>query len=89
MTKPMLSPHTAVFNGHVNDAFDKVRILMEKFYPKHLERIDQLDAEGDGIMHIFSVEPEDATIIYVALVTAIVNQDRIVRDPDYGEIVWD
>jgi hypothetical protein len=63
----------AVFNGHVNNAFERTRTALEECAPKWMARVDELDKEGDGIMHIFNVEIEPATAAYAAVVAFIVN----------------
>lgn len=70
--KPM-GVNFAVFNGHVNNAFDRTRAALEEYAPKWMDRVDELDKEGDGIMHIFNVEIEPATAAYAAVVAFIVN----------------
>ena len=73
MSKEKMSPSFAVFNNHVNDAGDKALALMEEFFPLHYEEVKK--ADEDGIMSIFNSEPTKAALIYVAMVTALVNEE--------------
>lgn len=73
----VMTPGFAVFNGHVNDASAKARAIMREIAPDKLARVEELEAEGNGIMHIFNVPPEDATTMFVHMVTALVNADRV------------
>ena len=63
----------SVFNGHVNKAGELAMSVLDERFPDWAVRIRELDEEGNGIMHIFNVDPEPATAAYVALVTAFVN----------------
>ena len=72
-----LTPSFAVFNGHVNDASKKARAILACIAPDKLKRIEELEKEGGGIMHIFNVKPEEATTAFVWLVTALVNADKV------------
>lgn len=63
----------AVFNGHVNDAsarasYEFIAQFGQERYDKHIGRFD------DGIMAIFDTDPNKWQLIWVALVTAFVNE---------------
>lgn len=75
--KEILSVGFAVFNGHVNDADKKARAIMQVICPDKLARVEEIEEEGNGIMHIFNVEPEPATLVYCGMVAGIVNADRV------------
>jgi hypothetical protein len=80
-SKERMSPNFAVFNLHVNDAGRRAEDVMRHAMPKYLERVKELETEGNGIMHIFNVPVEPATAAYIALVTAFVNEDRGEQPP--------
>ena len=71
-----LTPGFAVFNGHVNKADEKARALMRRYSPDYLKRVEKLEREGNGIMHIFNVKPTPATKMYTLLVMAFANEGR-------------
>lgn len=76
--KEVMSPTFAVFNLHVNKAREKAdrefkRMFGEKKYDRHIARIER---EGDGIMHIFNVKPNEYRMAWVAMVTVLVNEGR-------------
>ena len=73
ITKDPMTIDEAVFNGHINGADKFTRKLMAKVFPEHLERLKEIEKEGNGIMHIFNVPLEPATTFYAVMVTALVN----------------
>lgn len=72
-----MTPSWAVFNNHINAADAKARALMRAIAPVDLARVEELEQEGGGIMHIFNVPKEPATVMYALLVTAYVNYDHV------------
>ena len=70
----ILDPHFAVFNGHVNDAHIKAMTAIKEHFPSHFEEIERF--ENKGFMSIFEVEPTKTTLMYVGMVTVIVNDHR-------------
>ena len=75
MSKEILTPNWAVFNGHVNDASKRALESMDKWAPTLAEEIRKIEAE-EGIMAIFNTEPTQASASYAALVSHFVNEDR-------------
>ena len=73
MSVERMSPFFAVFNNHVNDAGKKALSLMEEFFPALYEEMKKADDEG--IMVIFEAEQTKAAMVYVAMVTALVNEE--------------
>lgn len=67
-----MDTHTAVFNGHVNNAIDRAKAVMQRdLSPAWVEEIEELDKQG--LMSIFLSDPTPATAAFVALVTLFVN----------------
>lgn len=66
------SPTGAVFNGHVNEANDRARCLMEIVCPNLLNEVEEMEKTGNGIMAIFNSKPTTATMVYAMLVNAFV-----------------
>ena len=64
----------AVFNQHINDAGKRALKVMEENYPLAYARVVEIEKQEHGIMGIFHQLPEEATMMYVALVTAFVNE---------------
>lgn len=79
MTRERMDPLFAVFNGHVNDADKRARAFMAKRCPTYLARVEALEREGGGIMHLFDVCGPTwgpaAARRYIQLVTGFVNED--------------
>jgi len=63
----------SVFNGHCNNAFDRVRVALDEFAPSYMERVDEVSKKGGGIMAIFDEEPSPETAAYAALIAFVVN----------------
>lgn len=83
-TRERMSPGFAVFNGHVNDADKRARAVMSKRCPVYLARVEAIEREGNGIMHLFDVcgptwGPK-AGRRYIELVTRFVNEDAIAME---------
>jgi len=67
-----MSPYESVFNNHVNNAHERAMEVIREQFSKNL--ITEVEALYDnGIMLIFDDSPTIATMLYVALVTAFVN----------------
>ena len=73
MTEKM-DPYFAVFNNHINNAHKRAMEDLEVNSPEWIAEI--LAFEQQGIMGIFNEEPTPATLRYVELVTAFVNEGR-------------
>ena len=71
-TEPM-NGFFSVFNGHVNRADKRARILMGAESPSYLAELRRIEREEHGIMGIFYRKPTRATKRYMALVTLFVN----------------
>lgn len=72
LKKEKMDPYFSVFNSHVNNAHDRAMEVMKRSFKSHYAKIKK--AEAKGIMSIFDTKPAQATLIYVALVTAFVNE---------------
>ncbi len=70
--RELLNAGFSVFNNHVNNADVLARRIMKETCPDFLERIEELEKEGGGIMHIFNCYPEPATSVYVGMIMAFV-----------------
>lgn len=68
----LYDPYTAVFNSHVNEAHDRAIRQLQQHFPDFARKI--LRHYVKGIMGIFSQKMNPAISMYVALVTAYVNE---------------
>jgi hypothetical protein len=78
--KERMGAYFSVFNGHVNNAHVRALQEMDRSMPEWAEEVRTIDNEENGIMAIFNHEPKPSTAAYVALVTYLVNEDRV--DPE-------
>lgn len=74
----MMGAQFAVFNGHVNDATKKAKLIMAETMPTALEELEKVEEEGGGIMAIFDNDPSQSTLMFVGMVTALVNLEHVV-----------
>lgn len=74
--KERMGAYFAVFNGHVNDAHERVMQEMDRSFPTWAKEVREIDEEENGIMAIFKQKAKPSTAAYVALVTYFVNEDR-------------
>jgi hypothetical protein len=70
-----MSPHFAVFNLHVNNAGEKadaefIRTFGQKRFDRYIK-----PHHDKGIMSIFDVPPGTYRLVWVMMVTAIVNAE--------------
>lgn len=71
-----LDQYFSVFNNHLNNASDRANAEFiaqfgQESYDSHIAPF-----HVDGIMAIFAEEPTPPTIVWVALVTTFVNENR-------------
>jgi len=75
--KERMSGYFSVFNGPVNDAHERAMQEMDRSMPEWAEEVRTIEREENGIMAIFNHGPKPSTAAYVALVTYLVNEDRV------------
>ena len=87
MNEPM-DVNFSLFNGHKNDADKRARELLRKTHPKLMDRVEEIEAEQNGIMGVFNVDLEPATMIFVGMVAAFVNEEHVahLKTPKPSEI---
>lgn len=77
MGNPM-HPNFALFNLHVNDAGVRAFALMDAYFPKLAASVRRAEKKGGGIMAILDRAPTPATAMFLGLVTAFVNENRLI-----------
>lgn len=76
--------HFSVFNGHKNDADKRARDLMRSIAPDWLEKVEEIETKGNGIMAIFDQNVSVEVIMYCSIVAAYVNENRELQMPPIG-----
>lgn len=76
MPNPM-DVNFSLFNLHKNNAGKRAKELLGRTHPKWLERVEEIETEQNGIMGLFNVEPEPATMVFIGMVAAFVNEEHV------------
>lgn len=74
--RELMDLHFSVFNGHVNDANKRARELMRAIAPDWLEKVEEIETKGNGIMAIFDQNVTVEVMMYCSMVAAYVNEWR-------------
>lgn len=72
--KEKLNFHETVFNQHIGNANEKVMKFLKEYFPKVY--IIMKEYNKKGIMSIFESPSDENTMLYVGLITYIVNEER-------------